>query len=144
FGEPLAFAQTQENWRTRPAVSLGEHALALATLEPLWSIFDPASPCWWQRPSAELHPLFSLHLANPIYFLLAIALLVLGWWKQWLNRAEIVFVLCLLAIPYLTRSHEMCMAGMGRFAATAFPLYLVLGRLLAGLPAPVAACLCGL
>src|SRR5262249_35181904 len=44
FGEPLAFAKTQENWRMRPAVPLYEKLVDLVTLEPVWSIFDPSSP----------------------------------------------------------------------------------------------------
>lgn len=62
---------------------------------------------------------------------------------RWLNGYEIALCIGLLLIPYVTRSHEMCMGSMGRFAAVVFPLYLVLGRLLAKLPIPLAAALLG-
>ena len=41
----------------------------------------------------------------------------------------------LLAIPYVTRAYEMCMASHARFAAVVFPAYIVLGRLLGAAPA---------
>jgi hypothetical protein len=139
FDDPLAFAKTQEYWRVRPAVSLGEKISSLITLEPFWSVFDPSSPCYWGMHDRESNPLFSFHLANPIYFLFTVGLIALGACKHWLNAKEVVLAASLLFIPYVTRSHEMCMGGMGRFAAVAFPQYLVLGRLLCRLPAPAAA-----
>jgi hypothetical protein len=87
---------------------------------------------------------FSLHLANPVYFLLAAALLAVGAWQRWLNGLELALGAGLLLIPYVTRSHEMCMGAMGRFAAVAVPVYLVLGQLLARLPAVVSALLASL
>ncbi len=144
FGDPLAFARTQEHWRQRPAVPQAERAVSLLTLEPLWSIFDPASPCYWRRHEPQGNPLFSLHLANPLYFVFAVVLIAIGAWKRWLNRLEVSLAAGLLLIPYVTRSHEMCLAGMGRFAAAIVPLYLVLGQLLARLPPPVAAMLLSL
>ncbi len=72
------------------------------------------------------------------------ALIAVGAWKRWLNRLEVSLAAGLLLIPYVTRSHEMCMAGMGRFAAAVVPIYLVLGQLLARLPPPVAAMLLSL
>src|SRR5262249_4241404 len=85
FGEPLAFAKTQENWRMRPAVPLAEKVVDLVTLEPVWSIFDPSSPCYWAGSSVEFSAFFSLHLANPIYWLLAIVLVIVGACKRWLT-----------------------------------------------------------
>lgn len=82
FGEPLAFAKTQESFRYRPKQALVEKVDALVTLEPLWSAFDPFSPCYWKRQEqAKTHPLFSLQAANPIYFLLTAAAIALGTWK---------------------------------------------------------------
>ncbi len=78
FGEPLAFAMTQENWRSRPAVPLFEKAGSLITLQPIWSVFDPSSPCYWKSGGQEANPFFSLQLANPLYFLATIALVILG------------------------------------------------------------------
>ncbi len=55
--------------------------------------------------------------------------------KKWLTGPEIVLSFFLLAIPYVTRAYEMCMASHARFAAVVFPAYIVLGRLLGAAPA---------
>lgn len=144
FGEPFAFAQTQENWRTRAAVPLPTRLLGLLTLEPVRAIFDPESPCYWQGPAPEINPFFSMHLANPFYWLGALALVGIGIWKRWLTTYEWSLAFGLLLVPYVLRSHDMCMAGMGRFTAVVLPIYLVLGQLLARLPAPIAATLLAL
>src|SRR5260370_3700754 len=144
FGDALTFVRTQENWRVRAAAPWTTKIGDLLTLEPVRSIFDPASPCYWQRTPAEINPLFSLHCANPIYWLTALALIAVGAWKRWLTAYELTLALGLLLVPYALRSHEMCMAGMGRFTAVVFPIYIVLGHLLARMPAPVAAMLLGI
>jgi hypothetical protein len=143
FGEPLAFAKTQADWHQRPPEPLGARLVALAQLEPLWSGFDPLSPCYWKRHDPDSSPLFSLNFLNPFFFVLAVLLTALGAWRRWLSRYEIALALGLLLIPYLTRSHEMCMAGMGRFAAVALPVYLVLGQFFARLPVTLAMGLLG-
>jgi hypothetical protein len=139
FDEPLAFARTQAHWRVRPPVPPGEQVQSLLTLEPVRSVFDSDSACYWRRHERDANVLFSLHLANPIWWLLALGALGLGAWKRWLNGAEVLLAAGLLLVPYATRGHEMCMGAMARFAAAALPLYLVLGRLLAALPVPAAA-----
>ena len=146
FDAPLAFAQTQENWRARPVGTMGEKVVALATLEPIWCVFVPSHPGYWRRFPPEPSALFSLHLANPIYFVIAVGLTALGCWRRWLSGKEAAFTIGLLAIVYLTRSYEMCMLGTGRFTLTAFPIFLVLGRGLHRMPLPLAIallCLCG-
>jgi hypothetical protein len=144
FDESFAFAKTQAQWRIRPAASLGEQALSLLLLEPIWSVYDPASPCHWERHDENVSALFSMQFANPIYYLTAWALVAVGWFKGWLNRNELALAAGLLLIPYVTRSHEMCMASMGRFAAVVFPAYLVLGHVLARTPTAVVALLLAL
>ncbi len=141
FDAPLAFAQTQEHWRVRPAGTVADKGFALATLEPIWGVFAPSRPGYWHRFSPEPSALVSLHLANPVYFLLAVGLSAVGWWKRGLNTNETAFAISLLAIAYLTRSYEMCMLGAGRFTVTAFPIFLVLGRWLQRMPWPLAAAL---
>ena len=54
--------------------------------------------------------------------------------KKWLNAQEVSLGLLLLVIPYVTRGYEMCMGSMGRYAAAALPIYIVLGRILYGVP----------
>jgi hypothetical protein len=144
FGDALAFARTQENWRVRPAIPWTTKIGDLLTLEPIRALFDPGSACYWQRSPAEISPLFSLHCANPVYWLTAIALVGVGAWKRWLTTYELTLALGLLLVPYGLRSHEMCMAGMGRFTAVVFPIYIVLGHLLVRMPGPLTAMLLGL
>jgi hypothetical protein len=144
FGEPLAFAQTQDNWRIAPRLPLEQKLFDLLILKSVWSIFVPDSPCYWGRHAAELNPLFSLHLANPIYWLIAVALTAFGAAKRWLSTNEVLLGAGLLLVPYVLRSHEMCMAGMARFSAVAFPFYLVVGKLLSEMRAATAAALMAL
>ena len=141
FGQPLAFAKTQEHWTIRKTASFEEKALAILSHEPLWSVYDPSSEAYWLRNQPEPCAWDNLALANPPYFLFAVALVILGAWKRWLNANEAVLAALLILIPYLTRSFEMGMLSQGRFVAAAFPIYLVLGRLLGRIPGPYAALL---
>ncbi len=143
FDDAFAFVHTQDNWRMRPAVPWTARVVDLLTLEPVRSVFDPTAACYWRRFQGEINSLFSLHYANPIYWLAAVILVGVGVWKQWLTAYELTLSIGLLSVPYVLRSHEMCMAGMGRFTAVVFPLYIVLGHLLVRMPAPVAAMLAG-
>jgi hypothetical protein len=136
FHDALAFAHSQMIWHNRPTTSLGEKLIALATLRPFWELFVPSSPCYCGKdPNAGL---FSLYAANPIFFALAIFCTGVGAWKRWLSSCEVALAAALLFIPYVTRSHEMCMASGARFAAVVVPTYLVMGHLLARLPRGVA------
>ncbi len=139
FGEPFAFAQNQDNWRLRPRAAVDVKAEALITLEPLWSVFVPSSNCFWGNDRLETNPVFSMRLANPIYFSAAVLVAILGGWRGWLNRNELLLSGGLLVIPYLTRSFDMCFCSMGRFSAAAFPLYIAMGQLLCRLPPGIAA-----
>ena len=147
FGDGLAFVQAQRHWRFRKPLPVVERAKALATLEPFVAVFDPASHCYWPNKFHDPSPFFSLRLANPIYFALSVVLIGVGAWRNWLSRFELLLAGGLLFIPYVTRAHEMCMCSMGRFAAVAFPIYVVVGNLLFRLPQCVTIAflvLCGL
>lgn len=144
FGDPLAFAQTQQNWRMRPPVPLLTQMRDLAILEPVGAVFDPDSVCCWQRYSGQVSPLFSLQLANSCYWFSGLVLIGIGIWKRWLTNFEWSLALGLLLVPYVLRGHEMCMGSMGRFAAVAFPVYIVLGQILVRLPAGFVAALLAL
>lgn len=135
FDEPLAFAKTQALWHDRPLVSPLEKAQALATLEPLWSVYVPSSPAYWRNHARDESAVFSLQFANPLFFVAAAGLLALGAQRRWLSRPELLLSAGLLLIPYVSRSYEMCMASQGRFTAVIFPVYIVLGHLLARAPA---------
>jgi len=133
FGTPWAFAQTQEHWsmwapKDRDwSAKLG----SLATLEPIWRVYVLGYRRYWGHINAPGGPLFSLIFWNPILFLVAVVLLMLGGWKRWMTGSEFVLGACLLAVPYLTRSYEMSMASHGRFAAVVVVNNLVIGRMLA-------------
>jgi hypothetical protein len=71
---------------------------------------------------------------NPILFVGAFALVLLGASKGWLSGPETILGAGLLAIPYITRAYEMSMASHGRFAAIVLPAYLVVGRILRSQP----------
>lgn len=138
FDAPLAFATTQSYWRMRPEVDLGSRAMALLTLEPIWSVYVPNAANFWRVHEIGEQPYFSLLFANPIYFVATAALVLVGARKRWLDGRETLLSAGLLLIPYVTRSFEMCMASQARFAAAVFPIYLVLGRALNAAP-PMAA-----
>jgi hypothetical protein len=130
FGEPLAFVQTQEHWALREETSALRKVAGLISLEPFWSVYLPGSPCAWHHLNKGLPCYLSLPFFDPLIFATWIVLAVIGWRCSWLDRREIILVAGLLAIPYVTRSFEMCMVSHGRFAGLAFPGYIVLGHLL--------------
>jgi len=137
FGEGLAFLNAQSEWTQRPGAPLGRELAALATLEPIWSVYVPTSYAWWGNWDPQRNPLFSLQFANPIYFMIAAALVAAGAWKRWLTSREVLLSVLLLGIPYATHSYRAVMMGHGRYAAIVFPAFIVLGRLLAGAPRAV-------
>jgi hypothetical protein len=144
FGTPWAFAQTQENWSFLAPQdrSWSGKVLSLAMLEPIWSVYVPSHRRYWSTTNDVIDPVFSLICWNPVLFVLAGVLLLMGGLKRWLTSSELVLGACLLAIPYLTRSYEMSMASHGRFAAVVIVNYLVIGRLLAQAASLVVAGLC--
>jgi hypothetical protein len=137
FGEPLAFVLTQKHWHIRTVGTFSDKLASLASWEPIWGAYVPGSPGYFREPEGIGNPLFSLQAANPIYFVGTAALIAAGAWKRWLTTEEVLFAAAVVAIPYLTRGYEMSMASQGRFAAVAFPVYIVLGHLLARLPTVV-------
>jgi hypothetical protein len=144
FSMPLAFAQTQEHWsmsapedRSWPA-----KVCSLAMLEPIWGVYVPGYRREWAKVNPTGDPLFSMIFWNPILFILAAVLLVIGGWKRWLTGSELVLGACLLAIPYVTRSYEMSMASHGRFAAVVVVNYLVIGRTLSRFPPLIGTAYC--
>jgi hypothetical protein len=144
FGDALAFAKTQYHWRAHPDAPLWEKARALLMLEPPRGTFSPSSSRYWADNDWHDNPLFSLTAANPIYFGLAAALILLGAVKRWLNGVETLLGFGLLVIPYLTRGYDNSMYSAGRFAIAVVPTYLVLGQLLSRCPAWLTALLAAL
>ncbi len=144
FGDPIAFARTQSNWADRHAPSFGAKLIALVTLEPFRSIYNPADLGYWRRYSGSLDFPFSLHAADPCIFMGAVILMMLGTAKQWLTRDEAITGACLLFIPYWTHAFEQHMTSMGRLTSAVIPVYLVLGQLAVRLPAPLVALIASL
>jgi Gpi18-like mannosyltransferase len=145
FGDALGFFHTQQHCGQRPAAAYWEQWSRALVLEPIWSVYDPSSAAYWaNRERAPGNPLGNLAFANPIYCVISAALVAVGWRKGWLNGRETLLAALLLAIPYLTHSHRNLMLSQGRFAAVAFPVYLVLGRLMACAPLPLVVVGCSL
>lgn len=143
FNEPLAFAKTQERWHVRPTEPPLRHLQALLTGEPIWSCYVPGNEAYWAKYEPRPDPLFSLQFANPIFFVVTAGLVILGGWKGWLDRSELLLSAGLLLIPYVTHSYQTVMMGQGRYSASVFPLYIVLGQLLSRMPPPLAGLCCG-
>jgi hypothetical protein len=143
FDDALAFVHTQSRWGAS-SLTWPEKLVALLSYEPIWQVFDRSSPSYWATGEPySSSPFFCWALVNPIYFVLTAILIAFGAWKRWLTAYEITLAAALLVIPYVTRSYEMGMASHARFAAVVFPVYLVLGNILARLPGSVAGALLG-
>lgn len=133
FADPLTFVKTQQWWRARPPTLIEDKILDLIALEPIWTVLYPDSETWWGHGDDAPLGFFSYSVADPFCFLVILALLVFGANRRWLTHYELLAGLALLLIPYLGRGHEMAMFSSGRFAAVAFPAYLVAGNILARL-----------
>lgn len=144
FGDALAYSKTQENYRFREFRSRGERILALATLEPILSVYDRRSPAYWGWTQPGTPAWVNLAFANPLYFIMAITLVAVGWRREWLTRQEVIIGFLLVLVPYFARGYEMCMASQARYASAAFPIYLVLGQLVSHVPRLVTMVLSGL
>lgn len=145
FGDPLAFIQTQQHWSTRQTSLLSWDGItALVTLRPIRSVYDATSPCHWGNFPPRDNPLFNLMFANPIWFLVTVALVVLGRVKGWLSNRETALGAGLLLIPYVLQADRACMAAEARYASSVFPAYLVVGQILTRLPGPLASVLLAL
>ena len=144
FGDALLFMTAQQHWAARSDLPWYRNAICLLTLEPIWTVYLPTSPAYWASHEYVQNPLFSLHFWNPIYFVTCVGLVVYGAWKKWLTPPEWLLSIGLLGIPYVLQSYRMMMLGHGRFTCVVFPMYIVLGRLMAKWPAPVTAIVCTL
>lgn len=137
FGTPLAFAQAQQHWLhyTPEPGDLGPKWLRLLLAEPVWNAYIPGSPRYWADIDRHGNPFLGLAFWNPLLFAGAVAAVGAGWFRGWRTHAESTLGLCLLLVPYLSRADEMSMVSQGRFAAVVVPASVVVGRLLARLPA---------
>lgn len=135
FGDPFAFVQTQSHWRLRPELPLLEHAKRLISLEPIWSVYSNEWPMGWHYMDNRCSCAFaSLQAGNPVLFIGAVVTVFIGWSNRWFFDFEFQIAFGMMLITYVTRSYEMCMASQGRFLLPIFPLFIVLGRMVAKLP----------
>jgi hypothetical protein len=144
FGDAFAFAQAHKDWVVRRDLPFPDRLWSLATLEPIWSVYVPSSEAYWARYDYVDNPLFSLHFWNPIYFVACAVLIGVGAWKRWLSLPEVLLSAGLLLIPYLTHSYRAVFMAHGRYAASVFPMYRVLGHLAARMPPDVLALVAGI
>ncbi len=138
FGDALAFVKTQEHWAKGPASPLSEQLWAALTLKPIWSVYDPSSVAYWRRYEGHTNPVFSMQFANPILFVGTILLIVVGMKKRWLSEGEWLLAALLILIPYFSHGHRALMMAEGRYAASAFPVYIVLGQIARRVPPALA------
>jgi hypothetical protein len=129
FGEPLAFAKTQQQWSLTRGTPHVDQWIRAASLEPIVSVYDPRSPAYWKRQDTIDNPIFSLAFANPIYMVSMALLVLLGWRKGRLNGGEVLLSAFFILVPYVTHSYRYHMLCQGRYSAMAFPAYMVLGQL---------------
>jgi hypothetical protein len=139
YGDSFAVFRAHDHWGVRGAAPALDKALALATFDPIRSVYDSRSPAFWAASDIHGAPWFSLLFANPIFFAAGISLLAIGGWRRWLSLQEISLAVLLILIPYVTRAYDMSMGSTGRFVAVVFPIYQVAGHLFLRLRGPLVA-----
>lgn len=129
FDNPFVFRDAQDNFFLRPPVAPLQHWYRLATLEPLWGNYHPASSAYWQQHDTQLPAFLSLQFANPIWFCVIVAATLGGWLRRVLTDAEFLLAAGLLGLAYVGRAEEFCMGGQARYSLAAIPAFIVVGRL---------------
>ena len=138
FGNPFAFAESQNRFKDRPSPPLIHKMFYLATLEPIRSLFTSTSLGYWRRFEIVTSPLFSLHVADPFFFISAVAIATIGFRTKVLNLTEFILSLALVLIPYFSIGCETYMRSQGRYSSTAVPIYFVIGHFLSRVPGSTA------
>ena len=132
FGNPVAFSQTQVHWAMRHDINtIYEKLRFCVTFEPVWSNFDPRSPVYWNQKQFGSLEWLNPRILNVFYFLLFVGLYVYGCVKKWLSRDEVVLCFFLFLIPYLLQGPSQMLTSHMRYIGVVFPVYLVIGRILA-------------
>jgi len=137
FGDATAFMKAQDYWTMRANPMFWRHLEALLTLEPVRDVYDRGSRAYWRWNADIGFPLASLHFMNPVFFLGTALMIAHGAYRRWLTTPEVLLAAALLIIPWVTHSYRSGMMAHGRYAATAYPVYVVLGEYLARTPRPV-------
>lgn len=135
LGTPLAFVQTQGLWARRMPHDAVDKLFALASLEPLWSIYVPGYRAYWGNQEISFVPAFySMYFSNVLYFIFAAVLLLVGYRKRWLDSKEVSVGVSLLVLTYCLNGHEQMMQSQARYASVVFPAHFVLAALISRSP----------
>jgi hypothetical protein len=141
----LAFVRNRDDlWRLRPRIPPLHKLGLLLILEPVWGMYVPDTPAWWGKFLTPGKVLFNTHALGPIYFLLALFLVVLGGVRGRLNRYELTLCLGLLLVPYWMTAYDSAMVSMARYVSVIVPLYSYGAALLARAPALLVAVASGM
>ena len=132
FGDGLAFVKTQQHWHVRSRTSPLDELVLLAAGEPIVRNYTAGTLNWKNRNRAPV--LFNLQFANPIYFLMFGAVILVGWSLGILTKCETLLAVALWAIPYLTRGYLWGMGSHGRFMIVIIPVYRVIAVLCSEMP----------
>jgi hypothetical protein len=140
FSEPFAFALAQQHWELRDQVQSPFAVLSgYLTLRPLRDVYDVSAVSYWRYREMHGCAVFSLYFANPPFLVFAVAVLAIGYRCKWATLDECLVALVLVLVPFVLKGHVNGMAGTGRFVAVAFPMFIVLGRIMNSAPQSVAA-----
>jgi hypothetical protein len=132
FGTPVAFLDARSQW-SAVETTLGGYCTSLITLRPLWAVYCPATPSYWQSYSVFANPIMSLQFANPIFVVVTTALIAIGSWKGILNTRETIFSAVLIFVAYTVQAEAAFMQSQGRYMAVVYPFYIVAGHVVARL-----------
>lgn len=144
FGDALAFVHTQRHWYEREPPSGVGYIASLALFEPLSDVYDPDCPCYWRRDPPDGIAVLNMQFMAPAFVVLTWFGIAYGALRRLLSVEEVLLSVGLLAIPYLTHAYRACMSSEARYAALAFPFYMVVGHVLARAPKWLVNVICGL
>jgi hypothetical protein len=131
FGDPLAFLKAQSCWQSAGAPqNWFDKVCGLTTLRPFWSVYLPLCPMYWRRFPPHDAALLNMSFLNPIFVAGTWAAIAVGAKRRWLSRRELLLSIGVLFIPYVTHADRFGMHSGARYAAAAFPFYIVLARIL--------------
>lgn len=127
FGDGLAFLNAQEMFQMSN-VSLTDKLASFATLGPFRRVLATApsfgSEGTWQW-------LLQNQVGDAISWILFGVLIIVGSWKRWLNRQEVLLSAGLFAFCTWFQADRSDMASQGRYMSVIFPAYITAGHLLA-------------
>ena len=144
FHNAFAFAAAQESFRIRPPTTLLHRFLSLISFEPIRALYDANGEHHWSKISGLDNPFLSIRSADPVYFMIAAALTIVGAFKRWLTHVETLTSAFLLLIPYVTIGYEQYMQSMARYSAAAAPIYIVMGVIFCKIPPSIVGAIAGI